>query len=480
MSTPGLHADLPDGLPRPGDVLDGKCRIDGVLGVGGMGAVLAATHLHLDQPVALKIMRPELARDREVVERFLREGRAAVRIRSPHVAKVLDVATAPNGEPYMIMERLEGEDLAKLLERSGPMPIHAAVGYLLEACDALAEAHEKKIVHRDLKPSNMFVAHQEDGSTLLKVLDFGISKLVHEDDALGITKSRSILGSPLYMSPEQLKASKSVDARSDIWSLGVILHELIAGRPPFDAGTVAELGALVLTGEPPPLDRAAPGVPPGLAAIARRCMAREPEGRFATVPALVAALAPFAPPSHHHLVERITKRAGQAPGSDPSLPAQPPSSSELADTHVAPPPAMTRTNGAWTTGRTTAPNPAATILFVVAGLVVLGAIGGGAFFLRARLAKPAVATAPSTAPTASESRDTPTTAPTSEPEPPVTAASGTPSDPTVAASSAPTTSARSKPAAPTTKAAGTGSRPAPAKSAAAPAASAPPRSDRFE
>src|SRR4051812_27787936 len=188
-----------------------------------MGVVLAAHHLHLDQRVAIKLLLPELVRDHEVVTRFLREGRAAAKIKSEHVVRVLDVATLESGEPYMIMEYLEGEDLGALLERTGRLPISRAVDVVLEACEALALAHASRIVHRDLKPSNLFLAKSGDEPECVKVLDFGISKLMTElgagsQDGGGVTKSRSILGSPFYMSPEQLRASRDVDARADIWA----------------------------------------------------------------------------------------------------------------------------------------------------------------------------------------------------------------------------------------------------------------------
>mgnify|MGYP001062724726 FL=1 len=216
---------------QPGDLLAGKYRIERVLGRGGMGVVVSAVHEALDERVALKFLLPEALANQEAVQRFLREARAAVKIRSEHVARVTDVGTLESGAPYMVMEYLDGVDLARYLESRGPLPVPEAVEYMLQACEALAEAHALGIVHRDLKPANLFRIERVDGTPSIKLLDFGISKVIAHQVAL--TQTSSMLGSPLYMAPEQMTSSKHVDARADVWALGIILFELVTGEPPF-------------------------------------------------------------------------------------------------------------------------------------------------------------------------------------------------------------------------------------------------------
>ncbi len=221
----------------PGEVLAGKYRVDRVLGAGGMGVVVAAHHVHLDERVALKFLLPDALRSPEAVARFVREARAAVKIKSEHVARVTDVGHLENGAPYIVMEYLEGVDLSAWLRQNGPMPIPQAVDFVLQACEAIADAHVLGIVHRDLKPSNLFCIRRTDGQSSIKVLDFGISKILNPGTPRpDMTATSALIGSPLYMSPEQMSLSKGVDVRTDIWSLGIILFELITGRTPFEGG----------------------------------------------------------------------------------------------------------------------------------------------------------------------------------------------------------------------------------------------------
>lgn len=285
-----------------------------------MGVVMSATHIQLDDRVAIKMMLPELAQSSEVVGRFLREGRAAVRIKSPHVARVYDVGELETGTPFIVMELLEGNDLSVAIETGGALPPEEAVNIVLQACEALVEAHSHGIVHRDLKPSNLFLARQRDGSSVVKVLDFGISKILSGPDEsnLSMTATRGVLGSPLYMSPEQLKASRDVDVRSDIWSLGIILFELISGNPPFQAETLAEVGAVVLVGPTPRLRDSMPNVSDELSVVVRRCMARERDERYGSVGELMAALAPFASSDRAqaaHKASSLWPAAGGVPGA---------------------------------------------------------------------------------------------------------------------------------------------------------------------
>ncbi len=277
---------------RVGDVFAGKYRIDELLGKGGMGVVLAAEHLRLAEPVAIKLMLPELAGKADIVERFMREARAASKIKSEHVVKVIDVDVLPNGVPYMVMERLQGCDLAELYRRHGRVESGVAVDYVRQACLALGIAHRLGIVHRDLKPANLFWARSADGSSRIKILDFGISKLL---DAGGqeLTQTTALLGSPGYMSPEQLLSSRTVDARSDIWALGVVLYQLLTGTAPFKGDTMPEVCALVMQASPaPPRDLCATLLP-GLEQVVMRCLQKDREQRYQTAEALAEALAPF-------------------------------------------------------------------------------------------------------------------------------------------------------------------------------------------
>src|SRR5215468_5144695 len=234
------HGPIPIGV-----VLAGKYRVDRVLGQGGMGVVVQAMHLQLNQPVAMKFLLPEVLGNDQVVERFLREAQAAVRLKSEHVARVIDVGTFDNGAPYMVLEYLDGVDLAHFPRAQ--LTVGLMVDFMLQACEALAEAHALGIVHRDIKPANFFVTRGPDGAHLVKLLDFGISKAPTGQQDRNLTATMMVMGTPAYMSPEQMRASKSVDNRSDIWSLGIVLYELLQGVPPFEADTFSSMIIKVAT-----------------------------------------------------------------------------------------------------------------------------------------------------------------------------------------------------------------------------------------
>ncbi|HEX9296415.1 MAG TPA: protein kinase [Polyangiaceae bacterium] len=292
-----------------GDALAGKYKVERMLGKGGMGYVVAARHMQLEQPVAIKILIPELCENEEAVARFLREARASVRIQSEHVARVLDVGTLDDGAPYMVMEFLEGRDLARELEDRERLPVSEAVDYLLQACEALAEAHALGIIHRDLKPANLFRTRRSDGSALIKVLDFGISKAIAVDAQPAIvtlTNTQGLIGSPFYMSPEQVRRPKTVDRRSDIWSLGIILHEFLSGAPPFVSDTPMSILAAVVTDTPPDLRTIRSDVPEGLQGVILRCLDKEAHRRFKDVVELATALKPYAPLTGAAAVARIS------------------------------------------------------------------------------------------------------------------------------------------------------------------------------
>jgi hypothetical protein len=281
-----------------------------------MGVVVAARHLELDERVAIKFLLPSTLAIPEVVARFAREARAAVKIKSEHVARIIDVGKLENGAPYIIMEYLEGEDLAAWLEARGRLPAEQAVLFVLQACEAVAAAHALGIVHRDIKPSNLFVIRLADGSLSVKVLDFGISKLTARDPAdPSITSTAALLGSPLYMPPEQMRSARDVDPRSDIWALGAVLHELVAGEPPFPGTSLGEVMAHVLERAPDTLRASLPDAPAELEAVIARCLQKQREHRYPNVAALAHALLPFAPPRGRLSVERIEGLL-RAPGVD--------------------------------------------------------------------------------------------------------------------------------------------------------------------
>ena len=307
----------PDAL-KSGDLLAGKYRIERILGEGGMGVVIAATHLQLGQRVAIKLMRKELISD-EAVERFLREARALVRLRSEHVARVIDVGETADGVPFMVMEYLEGSDLSDVVHRRGALPVKDAVEYLLHACEAIAEAHAAGIIHRDLKPANLFLTRAPDGSDSIKVLDFGISKSIEPEEgprAKNLTATTTVFGSPAYMSPEQMRSARYADARSDIWSLGVILYELLAGVIPFDGATYPDLVLAVNMETPAALAKYRRDVPAALEAATFRCFEKKRDDRFASVADLAEAIAPFGHPEAAAAARRIGRTMSSAQGAE--------------------------------------------------------------------------------------------------------------------------------------------------------------------
>ncbi|MEO8554418.1 MAG: serine/threonine-protein kinase, partial [Kofleriaceae bacterium] len=287
----------------PGDILGGRYQVERMLGRGGMGLVVAARHLHLDQRVAIKLLLPEHIEQPLIVERFLREARASVRLRSDHVGRVLDAGRFEEGTPYLVMEYLEGHDLAVELRSVKQLPVAVAIDFILQACEALSEAHQLGIIHRDLKPANLFITRDQNGAAMIKVLDFGISKVV-DDPASDLTRTKVVMGSPPYMSPEQLRASRDVDPRSDVWSLGVVLYQLVAGRLPFVGASLTDLALRISTDPPEPLGLAEPI---GLESTIVRCFAKAPADRYASASELAVALAPFADFRSVPRIERLRK-----------------------------------------------------------------------------------------------------------------------------------------------------------------------------
>jgi serine/threonine-protein kinase len=327
--------------PEVGSVIAGKYRIDRTLAEGGMGVVVAATHIHLNQIVALKFLRRGVSSESDILARFTREARVAAQLRSEHVARVLDAGVTSDGTPYIAMEYLEGQSLARSLETLGPLEVPRAVEYMIQVCEGLAEAHGRGIIHRDIKPDNLFLVERLPGWSAVKILDFGISKLAFAEG--GNIATRIIMGSPCYMSPEQLRSTATVDHRTDIWSVGATLYELLAGRAAFDAlQTLPELVTAILHETVPEVHELRPAVPVELSAIIARCLANDRGARFESAGQLAMALLPFGPsrariPAEMAASVKPRFRAGDLPSSDrPSAPISSPPS--LSPPPVSPPP----------------------------------------------------------------------------------------------------------------------------------------------
>jgi serine/threonine protein kinase len=361
---------------QPGDVLAGKYRVERVLGVGGMGIVVAAHHVKLDSRVAIKFLLPEMLANPEAVARFAREAKAAVKFSSEHVARVLDVGELDSGAPYMVMEFLEGGDLATWLKQRGPLPIELAVEFVVHACVAVAEAHGLGIVHRDLKPANLFCVRRPDGQLSVKVLDFGISKATDPTaTGLGMTKATAVMGSPLYMSPEQMQSTRDVDAQTDIWALGIILYELVAGRVPFEGETATEVAVKVATQPPPPVRSFRSDLPPGLEGVVLKCLEKDRRNRYANVAELALALTPFAPKRARDSIGRIAGTI-QAAGLSASALTMPPS--PLISGTIASPGTNAPVGSTGPSAR--APRTGALLVLVLLGTMAIGA--GAAFIVR--------------------------------------------------------------------------------------------------
>jgi serine/threonine protein kinase len=370
-----MQSELAMTMPlSPGAVLVGKYRVDRVIGSGGMAVVLAATHLQLREPVAIKLLHRHVLSHPGALERFLREARVAMRLRSEHVARVFDVSTMEDGTPFIVMELLQGADFATLLQERGPFPVSTAIDYLLQACQALSEAHAAGVVHRDLKPANLFLCPSIDGSPCVKVLDFGVSKLLVDDAGApdpfaltappsarfpaeaadqitvppvspapmsphagpAVTLTHAFLGSPRYMAPEQIRSARDVDIRADIWALGVILQELITGVAPFRGATLSELCNHILEEPAAPFALPSGSVPEIHGALAG-CLAKDPRDRYQDIRAFVEAMARYGSAdskASHERIVRMTEarvalghgRSSLLEGLAPALTADPPAS----------------------------------------------------------------------------------------------------------------------------------------------------------
>ncbi|GEM_PF-1780063 len=402
----------------PGDVLVGKFRVERIVGRGGMGVVVEATNMQLDQRVALKLLASG-ADDPVIVERFAHEARAAARLRSEHVARVYDVGRDPVRGPFIVMELLEGQTLAEVLSTSGPVPLHRAVEYVIDACEGLAEAHARGIVHQDVKPGNLFLVTGSDGRPCIKLLDFGIAMMRSKDQEGAAVDSRSGprsgLGTPAYLAPEQLRCAP-VDHRADIWALGCVLYELLVGERAFRAKRFTELVTQILEVPPHPIP-AELDVPVPIANAIERCLQKDPAKRFTSTAALALALLPFARRRAHAKVARAVGHA-KTGGIDPhlqmpsSMPPPPSSEPEIPSSALRPPrvPSFVEvtapTEPAPALAAATPAPPAEqrsqskkpVVLFAIAGLLLAAA---GVAFVLSRPERTAAMPAPSPGPEAS-------------------------------------------------------------------------------
>ncbi|RYE88523.1 MAG: serine/threonine protein kinase, partial [Myxococcales bacterium] len=265
--------------PAIGEVIDGKYRIDRILGEGGMGAVMGALHVTLKDQVALKFISPDVLRVPGAVERFVNEGVAARGIKSDHVVRIDDVGVLPSGLPFLVMEMLQGCDLSELLTREAPrgLPTGRAVHFVLQILRGLQAAHGRGVIHRDLKPSNAYVITRDGEPDFVKLLDFGISKISADagQESQALTQTNTGLGTPLYMSPEQARNARDANARSDLYSVSAILYELLTGRTPYLAETPNDLLFKLFTAQPDPIVELRPDLPPGLVLLIHQGLSKE-------------------------------------------------------------------------------------------------------------------------------------------------------------------------------------------------------------
>jgi serine/threonine protein kinase len=331
----GPRSQKAQGPLEDGALVDNKYRVVKLLGAGAMGAVYEAEHTGTGRRVALKVIMGQFAKDEGLVARFQREARAAGAIETQHITQVLDTGFDKEAElPFMVMEYLEGEDVQHLLKRTGPIHPDLALRILAQSCLGLQKAHDKNVVHRDMKPANLFLAKRDAGEVIIKLLDFGIAKIkmeqAQETESAGLTKTGNMLGSPLYMSPEQARGARGIDHRTDVWSLGVVLYQALCGKTPFQhLSALGELIISICSQHPQPLQERAPWVPAEVAAIAHKAMRHDPALRYQTAQEMfqdIRALLPNGWTINEEMLVPLstTAREQQAPQLAISMPPPPP------------------------------------------------------------------------------------------------------------------------------------------------------------
>jgi serine/threonine-protein kinase len=323
--------------PLVGAVLDGKYSLVRLLGRGGMGEVYEARHVRIGRRVAVKFLHGELALRAGIASRFENEAKAAGGIEHENIAAVFDVGALPGGTQYLVMELLEGEDLRRVLSREGTLPLIRVADLLIQACNGLDAAHRQGIVHRDLKPANLFLTKRANGKDLLKVLDFGIAKLLDADGIVDATKTGTAVGTPQYMSPEQARGEREIGAQSDVFSLGVILYELLSGRRPYEGESLLEIVHKIVTQPPAPLEQVCPGLPGAVYDVVRKAMATEPSARFHGASELAEALEPFRGASHPSPAPPATRFEKQLETRCETMESPPPSAAPPSVVGVARP-----------------------------------------------------------------------------------------------------------------------------------------------
>lgn len=415
---------FPPGVPRPGEIIVGRYVVESLLGLGGMGAVLGAVRTEDGRKVAVKVLLPSAQESPEAVRRFLQEGRTCQRIKSTHIAAVYEVGTAEGGQPFLAMEFLSGLDLGAVVQSRGALTVSEAVDYVTQACEAIHEAHVLGVVHRDLKPSNLFLTFDAAGLPHVKVLDFGISKVTKGEDLAVKTATSFSFGTPVYMSPEQVRSTTNVDARSDVWALAVILYELLAGVPPFEAESLPALSLKIAIDPPTPLRQHVSGIPVDLELAILRCLEKDPTKRLQNVVALVRHIAPFGPPSARATLAQMERANEEVGGSTIALRSTDGSSLNVFGGPLAPDTSVT-----WQTqSPPPAPRSQATWLAfaAVGGVLVLGGVAGGLLLSRNQQASAGKNAGP---PAAVSSASPPTAPPVETAAPPASAVPTTPPEP---------------------------------------------------
>lgn len=438
-----LPANISDAPFSVGEEIADRYVVERAIAEGGMGLVFAARHRDLDELVAIKFLKPEFARQSEIIGRFAREAKASTKIKSEYVAKVLDVGVSQTRGPYIVMEYLEGEDLSDRLAREGRLPYERAVELILQACEALAAAHALNIIHRDIKPENLFLVKNESDVPTLKLLDFGVSKTALTGKIFGndisVAKTQSLLGTPLYMSPEQLRGKFDIEPSAEVWSIGAVLYELITGEAPFTGTSVTEVCASVLETVPRSPSERVPGVPIELTAVIMKCLEKQAANRYHTVAELAVALQPFGPKRARMCVERAIAAAKAANQVSQTLQSH----ASLAPPSGAPSSTRTPSPVAMMPPVASLPPPQSKMkqIIIAGGVVVLLAVAGASFAMRSGSKAPESAPAAAIPPTPTMNA-TPAATPAPMPEEKATTAEPTPA----AGGVAPSASAAAAPA----------------------------------